>query len=296
MFTWVRIWTVAQFELSGFQPLIEQFRVFEKFSPVPLEQFLTYEGIIGLTFAEPILLLCILTWSISRGSDVVSGELNRGTLELLLSQPIKRHRLLLAHGLISVLGLAVLCTSAFVGLVGGIYTNSTPVLEQPDPVKIMGIDVTSLWSITPVQRMVPLSELVPLENYIAPTVNLFSLGFFVLALSVMVSSIDQYRWRTIGIVIGIYVLQALLFILGKSTKKTRFLVPFSFLAAYQPDWMVQATAHMNMSPLTFFVPTNEWLGFHFGPAGFSAALLTLGIACYAVAFIAFSRRDLPAPT
>ena len=65
-FPWVRIWTVSQFELTGFAPLIEQFKAFEKFSPVPLEQFLTYHGIIGITYDEPVVLLCVLTWCISR--------------------------------------------------------------------------------------------------------------------------------------------------------------------------------------------------------------------------------------
>ncbi len=295
MFTWVRIWTVAQFELSGFQPLLDQIRIFEKFSPVPFEQFLTYEGVIGLSFAEPILMLCILTWSISRGSDVVSGELNRGSLEMLLSQPIKRRNLILAHGIVSVVGLAILCMAAFLGIFAGIHTNSTVVVEQPNSTEIFGIDVSGLWGTEPVRRMAPLTELVNVADFIAPTLNLFALGFFVLALSVLVSSIDQYRWRTIGIVIGIYILQALLFVLGKSTLKTRFLIPFSFLSAYQPDWIVHATTHLDIEPSAFFIKSNEWLGFIPGPAGFSAILLTLGLVCYALAIFAFSRRDLPAP-
>ena len=90
-FPWVRIWTVSQFELTGFAPLIEQFKAFEKFAPVPLEQFLTYHGIIGITFDEPVVLLCLLTWSVARGTDVVSGELGRGTMEMLLAQIGRAH-------------------------------------------------------------------------------------------------------------------------------------------------------------------------------------------------------------
>ena len=295
-FTWVRIWTVAQFELSSFAPLIENFRMFEKFSPVPLEQFLTYEGVIGLSFAEPILLLCVITWSISRGSDVVSGELNRGTLEMLLAQPIKRASLIAAHAIVSIVGLAILCCAAFLGIVGGIYTNSTVVTSQPNSISVLGFNVASLWNSEPIREVTPLADLVPLHYFIAPTINLFALGFFLLALSVMVSAMDQYRWRTIGIVIGIYILQALLFVLGKSNPRTKFLIPFSFLAAYQPDWMVQAVARMGMSNWTFAVASDQWLGFQFGPAGYSAVLIGLGLVCYGVAFYKFARRDLPAPT
>ncbi len=294
MFTWVRIWTIAQFEISGFRPLLEQVKMFERFSPVPLEQFLTHEGVIGLSFAEPILLLCVLTWSISRGSDVVSGELGRGTLEMMLAQPITRSRMILAHACISVSGLAILCLASLGGIIAGIYTNSTLVSEYPEPVLIMGVEVTPFW-LEPAKRMVPLSDLVDLRYFYAPTLNLFSLGFFVLALTVLIGAIDQYRWRTIGIVVGIYILQALLFVLGKSTPYTSFLIPFSFLAAYQPDWMVQAVARLGISPTAVILPSDRWLGFQFGPLGFSLVLISIGLAAYVAAILYFRRRDLPAP-
>jgi hypothetical protein len=44
LFCWARVWIVCQFDLQQFQPFLEQFRSFEKFSPVPLEQLLTYTG------------------------------------------------------------------------------------------------------------------------------------------------------------------------------------------------------------------------------------------------------------
>src|SRR5690242_9388332 len=90
VFCWVRVWIVTRFELQRFQGFLDQLRQFEQFMPVPLEQVLTYPGSLALTFDEPVLLLCILVWSISRGSDVVSGELGRGTLEMLLAQPVSR--------------------------------------------------------------------------------------------------------------------------------------------------------------------------------------------------------------
>ncbi len=294
MFTWVRIWTVAQFELTGFAPVLEQMKMFEKFSPVPLEQFLTHVGVIGLSFAEPILLLCILTWSISRGSDVISGEMNRGTMEMLLAQPVPRHRIVLAHALVSVVGLAILCGASLLGIVGGIYTNSTLIAEYPEAITIMNVEVTPFW-LEPTKRMIPLSEIVDVQYYLAPTLNLFALGFFVLALSVLVGAFDQYRWRTIGIVVGIYILQALLFILGKSTPQTSFLIPFSFLAAYQPDWMVQAVSTLDISPLAIVIESDNGIGYQFGPLGFSLVLIALGLLAYGVAIVNFVRRDIPAP-
>ncbi len=299
-FPWVRIWTVSQFELSGFAPLVEQFKAFEKFSPVPLSQFLTYEGIIGLTFAEPILLLALLTYAIARGSDVISGELGRGTMEMLLAQPIARLKLVLSHGLVCVTGLAGLCILTWIGIALGLNTNSTLVLQPTTELSIPGTSISLRNPFEEPQKvMTPLSDLVSSQLYIASTINFFALGFFVFSLSVFISSWDQYRWRTIGIVIGIYITQLLLFVLAKSTPRTRFLMPLSFFGAYQPDWMVQTIAEDKMPIFAIIRKTNEATGFfsefEIGPFGYSLILLSLGGVLYTAACIVFSRRDIPAP-
>ncbi len=296
VFPWVRIWTVSQFELTGFAPLIAQFKAFEKFSPVPLEQFLTYQGMIGLTFDEPVLLLCILAWCIARGTDVVSGELGRGTMEMLLAQPITRWQLMVTHALVAISGLAILCLLVYLGLCLGIWTNATPVREAT------GWSIPWFnWNLTPAMndpelRMVPLRELVDPSLFVASTLNLFGLGFAVLGLSVMVSSFDQYRWRAIGVVIGIYVLQLLLFILAKSTPRMSGLKPLTFLAAYQPDWMVQKIHDHPAAAWSWTMenPNGDWHEF-LGPLGYTGMLLALGLVSYAIAFWRFETRDLPAP-
>ncbi len=300
-FPWVRIWTVSQFELSGFAPLIEQFRAFEKFSPVPLEQFLTYHGMIGFTFDEPVLILCILVWSIARGSDVISGELGRGTMEMLLAQPLSRGQVYAAHALVTITGLVLLCGLVLLGIYLGIQTNSTPVSSSGVfRLPIFNFNVSNPFSAT-TTKLVPLSELVSPSVYIVPTLNLFALGFMLLGMSVMVSSFDQYRWRTIGIVISVYVLQLLLFILSKSTPRLGHLKPFSFLAAYQPDWIVQTVHHSpELAWSWWVVPEATGQGGialppYLGPMFYVSTLLVLGCISYTIGYIRFKMRDLPAP-
>ena len=300
-FPWVRIWTVSQFELSGFAPLIEQFKAFEKFSPVPLEQFLTYHGMIGFTFDEPVLILCVLVWSIARGSDVVSGELGRGTMEMLLAQPLSRGKVFAAHALVTITGLALLCCLVLLGIYLGIQTNTTPVSSSGVfRLPIFNMDVSNPFGST-TTKMVPLSDLVAASVYIVPAMNLFSLGFMILGLSVMVSSFEQYRWRTIGIVISVYVLQLLLFILSKSTPKLGFLKPFSFLAAYQPDWIVQEVFHSpELAWSWWVVPKGDSSNLateasHLGPMFYITVLIVLGCISYIVGYYRFRTRDLPAP-
>jgi ABC-2 type transport system permease protein len=299
-FPWIRIWTVSQFELSGFEPILKQFRAFEKFSPVPLEQFLSYHGVIGLTFDEPVLLLCVLVWSISRGSDVISGELGRGTMEMMLAQPISRRQIFLAHALVTISGLALLCVLVFAGMACGIHTNSTPVGTSTGlRIPFLNMEVSNPFQAS-TTRLVPLSELVSARLFVVPTMNLFGLGFMMLGLSVMYSAFDQYRWRTIGFVIGTYVLQLLLFILAKSTPSMAFLKPFSFLAAYQPDWIVQTVYRKQETTWAIALPQSDGVDSsswseQVGPLGYVLILVTLGCVLYSVAYHRFLKRDLPAP-
>ncbi|MEQ1829113.1 MAG: ABC transporter permease subunit [Pirellula sp.] len=300
-FPWVRIWTVSQFELSGFEPILKQFRAFEKFSPVPLEQFLTYHGIIGFTFDEPVLILCVLVWSIARGSDVVSGELGRGTMEMLLSQPVGRGQLMAAHAVVTITGLALLCLLVYCGLFVGLHTNATLVRESSGiRLPILNFELSNPF-IAPKSKLVPLTDLVSASVYIVPTWNLFALGFLVLGLSVMVSAFDQYRWRTIGIVIGVYVLQLLLFVLSKSTPKLSGLKPLSFLAAYQPDWIVQKVVREPEVAWAWTVDPGSsgswWMRCidSVGPVSYVSILLALGCITYMIGYFRFRGRDLPAP-
>ena len=183
LFCWVRVWIVCQFELQRFEVFLEQLKPFEKFSPVPLSQLLTYAGSVAMTFDEPVLILCVLVWSIARGSDVVSGEINRGTLELLLSLPISRVRLMSLHASVCITGLLGLCSCVWLGLFLGIQTNTvketiTPKVEFSVPYLPLKFPV-QVGSSKTVQ--VPLRDRVDASLFLSPVFNLFGFGFIVLA-------------------------------------------------------------------------------------------------------------------
>ena len=295
IFPWIRIWTVSQFELSGFAALLDQIRILEKYSPVPLEQFLTYEGVVGLTFDEPILILCVLVWSISRGSDLVSGEIGRGTMEMLMAQPISRLRIAMAHGIVTIGGLMLLVLFAYLGIVVGIETNSVPYSPPKPTFQLPGIpfSLTNPLASSAEKTFEPLSKFVSPWTFLPSSINLFGLGFVVFGLTVLVSSWDQYRWRTIGFTVSIYVLQLLTFILAKSLPWTKPLMLFSFLSCYQPDWTIQVVKRDWSKSYQLWVSSEAWTGL--GPAGFTLVLILLGGFFYVVGITIFLRRDIPAP-
>jgi ABC-2 type transport system permease protein len=298
LFPWLRIWTISQFDLSAFAPVIDQLRTFERFAPIPLEQFLTYEGVIGLTFSEPVVVLCILVWSISRGSDVVSGELNRGSMEMLLSQPISRGQLMLAHGLVSMVGLGVLVAATWAGVWLGIGTNAVPVqVGGLWRVPFLNWDVPLPW-VEPRLIMRPLADLVDSAAFLPASVNLLSFGFFVWTLAVLFSSLDHFRWRTIGCVLAVYVGQFLMFLLSRADGRFAWLKFLTFFSAYEPDRIVQLSVRYPAQKWQVVVQEAQGAAEQatvLGPIGYSLILLSLGGVLYAWSWLHFVRRDLPAP-
>ena len=43
-----------------------------------------------LAFVDPVVVLAATVWGITRGSDAVSGQLERGTMEMVLASPVRR--------------------------------------------------------------------------------------------------------------------------------------------------------------------------------------------------------------
>lgn len=293
-FAWVRVWVVCLLDMGQFQTILEQFRDFEKYAPIEFDALFTYPGRVGMTFDEPIVILCIVIWCISRGSDVVSGELGRGTLEMLLAQPIRRSTLLLSHAFVSVGGLIGLCLLVWAGIAVGVAVTSVNESLPPPTFRIPIVNFDIPLSVAePVMQTLPLSDRVDVSTFAASSFHLFAFGFFLLGLATMFSSIDRYRWRTVGAVVTVYVIQAVMFGLGKAAESLEWLLSMSFFSAYKPQKMTSLWTNEGAAApwsLTTAVPDAA-----LPPLVYPLILIGFGLTFYVVALVCFSRRDLPAP-
>ncbi len=293
-FGWVRVWVASLLDLGQLRVILDQFRDFERFAPVPFDAVLTHTGRVGMTFDEPIVILCTVVWCVARGSDIVSGELSRGTMEMMLSQAISRSTWMVSHALVSIAGLALIVCSLWAGVAVGIETTT---LRETVPTPTMRIPFTlieiPLSDAEPVKEEFPLSSVVQWQVFTTGAFALFALGFFLLGLTTMLSSMDRYRWRTIGAVMSIYVIQLVMFGLGKATEQLVWLRGMSFFNGYRPQKQIALVANEGVwAPWSFANPDAEsW----FGPMFYPTMLLVGGLIGYALAIVIFNRRDLPAP-
>ncbi len=95
VFCWMHVTITSQIDMSRFETLLNNLpEAWEKFSPVPFQKLISYPARIAVTYEEPMLYMLMTIWCIARSSDSVSGELGRGTMEMMLAQPVSRVQVL----------------------------------------------------------------------------------------------------------------------------------------------------------------------------------------------------------
>ena len=257
---WLRVWISSFFSLSALQGMFSFMpELVEQLLPVPFSQIATSAGRIAVAYDDPIVLLLVTVWAISRGSDAVSGELNRGTMEMVLAQPIRRLDVLGTQAAVTLGGAALLAAAA---LMGTSVALATITLEE---------------SVSP-------------SVFVPAALNLFAMTVFLAGLTTMVSSGTNYRSQTIGIVGGFYAVSMIVKIVGRLAPGWKWLTFGSFFTPFEPQLLVaDLTKAWSLS-----VGTADG-SFELGGLGYDSILIGLGLACYVAAAIVFCHRDLPAP-
>jgi ABC-2 type transport system permease protein len=117
---------------------------------------------------HPFIILILGIWAVGRGSVAVGAEIERGTLDLILSRPVSRSSYLLSHVLVGVVGLFVLGLALAVGASIGVQYN---------------------------YLRVPPSFL----TLFRPAANLAALGLPIYGYTLLGSALDHVRWRPVMI-------------------------------------------------------------------------------------------------
>ncbi|MCA9213181.1 MAG: ABC transporter permease subunit [Planctomycetales bacterium] len=295
-FSWIRIFIVASMEVGRFQKITRNLPdVIKRLSPVPINELVSYPGLVGITFEEPVAYLIMAAWAIARASDVISGEIGRGSMEMLLAQPISRAKYLFGHSLVTVCGIAIIAGAAY----GGTHVGITNAKVEAGPnrlkwrVPVFGFDVTTNKKAEP--RFEPMTKYVQPKVFQAATLNYFCFGFFLCGITTAVSSLSRFRWQTIGLVVAFYVVQTVIELWGLAAEGWRWALNFTFFSAYEPIAFSVKISEDASYAWKFFKPDSFGMLPDLGPLGCDAALLIQGLCGFLFASFWFNRRDLPAP-
>jgi ABC-2 type transport system permease protein len=234
--------------------------------------------VLSIGYVHPLIQTILCIWAIGRASGAVAGEIDRGTMELLLAQPLARYRVVLAHFCVDLLTIPLLCLALWAGtwlgtwLVGPIQAQIPPELSEL-PMRVE-IDPEKL-------RLFP-------EAVGPALVNVAALVFAVSGTTLWLSAAGRFRSRVLGVAVLVMLLQFLVNLVGQMWDTLAFLRPLTVFYYYQPQkimlsrvWTVDLSVWNGGRPLCH-VPG-------------VAVLLGVGAAGYLLALWTFSRRDLPAP-
>ncbi len=152
-------------------------------------------------------------WAISRGSGSVAGEIEKGTMDLILSRPVARWAYLSSHVAVAVFGLMAIAASMMAGNLTGAYFNH---LENP----LSALALTR------------------------PSLNLIALGWAIFGYTFLVSCADHARWRPtlIGSVATLAGFIALVVSGIPSAEEWKWLEKVSIFKAYNPVEVVTTGA------------------------------------------------------
>jgi ABC-2 type transport system permease protein len=239
---------------------------------------------LAVELLHPVVLSMVCLWGVGRAAGAIAGELDRGTMELLLSQPVPRNRLILAHFLVDLFCIPVLCGSVLAGTQAG--------LMAVGPFKVDYTVLDKLEARTPPKMRAPKGpdELpVDASRQWRGAVNMAGLLFAISGLTMAISSLNRSRWKATGLAALVVVTMFVGNVVGQLWTGAAFLRPASVFFYYQPQklWL-KADAYVDLG--------EAWTG---GQALLALpvipVLFGVGLCGYAVALRVFTRRDLPAP-
>src|SRR5262249_58878825 len=87
--------------------------------------------LLSVGYVHPLMQTVFCVWAVGRAAGAIAGEIDRGTMELLLAQPLPRWRLLAAHLLVDVLTIPALCLSLWAATARGCWLSRPIQLRDP---------------------------------------------------------------------------------------------------------------------------------------------------------------------
>lgn len=264
----------------------------------------TAMDILSIGYVHPLMQTIFCIWAVGRAAGAIAGELDRGTMELLLSQPIARTQLVFAHLCVDLLTIPVLCLCLWGGTSLGTWLTG-PIREEapPKPVK----QTTYLIELGPLKvkvdgpanlaRMTRPDATGPAaEERLAIHLPPFGRGLWVIGglmfavcgQTMWISAAGRFRNRVLGLAILLLLLQFLVNLLGQMWDVIAPLRPFTIFYYFQPQLAILGK--------DWSVYLREWnAGQPLVPVPMLAVLYGVGLLGYLMAWWTFCKRDLPAP-
>jgi ABC-2 type transport system permease protein len=217
--------------------------------------------LLSIGYVHPVTQTIFVAWCIGRGSGALAGETDRGTMELLLAQPVPRRQVVFTHLVVDLLTIPGLCLCVMLGTLIGVAA--------------FGLD-----------------EQVNVARFPPALLNAAAFMFAVSGCTLALSAAGRFRWRVVSIALGTALVMFLVNLLGQLWDVLEPFRPLTLFYYYQPQNIILQER--------WTIEIGKGLpGFEEGQYLFAiniiVVLLAIGALGYGLALRTFTRRDLPAP-
>lgn len=211
-------------------------------------------------YAHPLVLTILCVWAVGRASSAIAGEIDRGTMELLLAQPLARWQVILAHFWIDLIVIPMVTLSLWMGTWLGVWLFGA-------------IDFHA----SPTARDMHLNPLA----FAPALLNVAAFLFAVSGLTMWMSAAGRFRNQVLGLAVLLMLVQFAVNVIGQLLPFLAWLRPLTFFYYLTPQQLI-LTGQWTVAWGSLSVPG-------------VAVLAVVGGIGYLLALATFCRRDLPAP-
>ncbi len=234
--------------------------------------------LMSISYVHPIVITILGIWAIGRATNAIAGEIDRGTMELLLAQPIRRSAIILSHLIVDAIAFPTICIVMWLGTYCGTWWMELQ--NPPDAAAILKSSKRPALPVTE-ESLQKARQALTVDPFVFLRALPFVAGllFGISGLTIAMSAMGRSRAIIWGCAVSLFLAMFLVNIFGQIWPEWLY-------------WLRLATVYYHYQPQLMILRD----GWRSAPAwGHLAVLLGFGAGGYAFAWIYFTRRDLPAP-
>ena len=167
----------------------------------------------SIAYVHPLTQMILCIWAIGRAAGALAGEIDRGTMELLLAQPIRRANVVLAHLAIDGIAIPALALTLWLGTTVGVHLVGL----ADSNVEQLRVDPT---------------------RFLPATLSVTALVFAVSGSTMALSALGRLRGRVLGIAVLTMLVQFLVNVVSQLWPPMETLRPWTIFYYYQPQQMI----------------------------------------------------------
>lgn len=207
-FAWLFVWMNSLIKMGLWSAVLDMLPNFvHKLMPVPAKELLSPTGRISLVFVHIVPMILFVGWALVRGSEMISGEIESGRFEVLLTLPVPRPVWVFIPGTVTFLGAVILAMVLWAGLWAGCH-------------------------------QIRLGEPVDTTRFHLAALNLAMMAFAVAGITSAISACFHSRGKTLAIATVLFVAAVIVKLVARLWTAGEWLKYLSFMTLFEPQLLI----------------------------------------------------------